>query len=214
MLCCSTALEGEMASVSHRKIAPLSVAAFRQWAKSRPDEEHWELIDGVPMMVAPPTHDHQRIASNLERLLNDAIERMEPRRLPLIAAYQRIGVNLGPVVQDYDPQPDVAVVEVATTRDRRYADRFFLVAEVVSRSDESTIEGKREIYKRHPGCECVLVIRQDRYGITVEHRAGEHWGKQTLAAPDERLNLAAFGLECRLSDIYKGTSVGTDQVSR
>ena len=96
----------------------------------------------------------------------------------------------------------------------RCAQPFFLVAEVVSRSDESTIEGKREIYKRHPGCECVLVIRQDRYGITVEHRAGEHWGKQTLAAPDERLNLAAFGLECRLSDIYKGTSVGTDQVSR
>jgi Uma2 family endonuclease len=120
-----------MASASQRKIAPLSVAAFRIWAESRPDEEHWELINGVPIMMAPPTHDHRRIASNLERLLNDAIERLPQPRLPQphsppMAAYQRIGVNLGPIVEDYDPEPDVAVVEVATTRDRRYADRFFL----------------------------------------------------------------------------------------
>lgn len=203
-----------MASSSQRKIAPLSVAAFRQWAKSRPDEEHWQLIDGVAMMMAPPTHDHQRIASNLERLLNDAIERMAQPRLPRIAAYQRIGVNLGPVVEDYDPEPDVAVVEVATSGDRRYADRFLLVAEVVSRSDESTIEGKREIYKRHPGCECVLVIRQDRYSVTVDLRAEEVWSRETLAAPDGRLILPAFGLQCTLADIYKGTSVSTDRANR
>jgi Uma2 family endonuclease len=194
-----------MASASQRKIAPLSVAAFRRWAESRPDEEHWELIDGVPIMMAPPTLDRQRIASNLERLLNDAIERMPQPHMPPMAAYQRIGVNLGPVVEDYDPEPDVAIVEVATTRDRRYADRFFLVAEVVSPSDETKIEGKREIYKRHPDCECVLVIRQDRYGVIVDLRTEEIWSRQVLSAPDERLNLPAFGLQCSLRDIYKGT---------
>ena len=46
-----------MAGVS----APLSIEAFRSWLESRPDGEHWELIAGVPMMMAPPTHDHQRI---------------------------------------------------------------------------------------------------------------------------------------------------------
>jgi len=139
-----------MASVSQRRIAPLSVVAFRKWAESRPNEEHWELVDGVPIMRTPPTHDHQRIASDLERLLNDAIERLPQPHSPPVAAYQRIGVNLGPVVEDYDPEPDVAVVEIATSKDRRYADRFFLVAEVVSPSDEPTIEGKREMYKRPP----------------------------------------------------------------
>ena len=165
-------------------------------------------MNGVPIMMAPPTHDHQRIASNLERLLNDAIERMPQPRWPLMAAYQRIGVNLGPVVEDYDPEPDVAVVEVATTRDRRYADRFFLVAEVISPSDEPRIDGKREIYKRHPDCECVVVIRQDRYEVIVDRRTEEVWDRQTLSAPDERLSLPAFGLQCLLRDIYKGT-VGT-----
>jgi Uma2 family endonuclease len=194
-----------MASASQRKIAPLSVAAFRSWAESRPDEEHWELIDGVPIMMAPPTHDHQRVASNLERLLNDAIERLPQPHSPPIAAYQRIGVNLGPIVEDYDPEPDVAVVEVATTRDRRYPDRFFLVAEVVSPSDEPKIEGNREMYKRHPDCECVLVIRQDCYQVIVDMRTEGIWGRETLSTADERLNLPAFGLQCSLKDIYKGT---------
>jgi Uma2 family endonuclease len=66
------ALESDIATASRPRYAPLSIEAFRNWAASRPDEERWELIDGVPMMMAPPTRDHQRIASNFERLLNDA----------------------------------------------------------------------------------------------------------------------------------------------
>jgi hypothetical protein len=29
----------------------LTVASFRAWLGSRPDEEHWELIEGIPMMI-------------------------------------------------------------------------------------------------------------------------------------------------------------------
>src|ERR1700736_1041340 len=90
------------------KLRPLPVSAFRTWAETRPDEEHWELIDGVPIRRTPSTKAHQRIASNLERLLNDALLRSAPER----AAYQRVGLNLGPVVANYDPEPDVVVIDV------------------------------------------------------------------------------------------------------
>src|SRR4051795_12890235 len=92
----------DMAGVQQRKEPRLSVELFRGFVEGRPDEEHWELIDGVAMMMAPPTKAHQRIASNLERLLNEALE----RHSPALVAYQRVGVNLGPNVQDYDPEPD------------------------------------------------------------------------------------------------------------
>src|SRR5438552_80419 len=97
----------DMASAPIRNRPRLSVELFRGFLEGRPEEEHWELIDGVAMMMAPPTKSHQRIASNLERLLNDALE----RHSPALVAYQRVGVNLGPNVQDYDPEPDVTVVE-------------------------------------------------------------------------------------------------------
>ena len=197
-----------MVGASQQKYAPLSIEAFRKWVASRPDEERWELIDGTPMMMAPPTRDHQRIASNLERLLNDAIERSQIKRAAHWAAYQRIGVNLGPIVQHYDPEPDVAVVEVAKGADPRYSDHFFLAAEVVSPSDLLTIDGKRELYKRHPDCRCVLVIRQDRYEVNIELRTPDGWVRETLSAPRDQLVLPAFGLKCSLMDIYKGT-IGT-----
>ena len=97
-----------MPSSARRSSGHLSVAAFRAWRASRPDEERWELIDGVPVMMTPPTLAHQRITSNLERLLNDALE---AANLPF-EAYQRAGLNLANV-EYYDPEPDVIVVNLA-----------------------------------------------------------------------------------------------------
>src|SRR5712691_3912132 len=89
-----------------RQNAPiLSVASFRTWLGSRPDEEHWELIAGVPVMMTPPNRRHQRIASNLESLLNTALRRHHRA----FSAYQRIGVNIVSTVP-YDPEPDVVVI--------------------------------------------------------------------------------------------------------
>jgi Uma2 family endonuclease len=197
-------MESEMSPATRRDSALLSVETFRAWTASRPDEERWELIDGVPMMMAPPTRDHQRAASNLERLLNDALER-SPERAPVLAAYQRIGVNLGPLVQNYDPEPDVAVVEVGAGVDPRYADRFYLAAEVVSASDMSTVEGKRALYIDHPHCLCVLVIRQDRRSVEVDLRTPQGWTREGLSRAHDRLMLPPFGLDCSLADLYKGT---------
>jgi Uma2 family endonuclease len=113
----------------------LSVGLFRQFLEGRPEEERWELIDGLPVMMAPPTRAHQRIASNLERLLNDALEAQGSAW----AAYQAIGVNLGPHIQFYDPEPDFVVVD-AERDDERYSDNFYLAAEVVSSSDRNYAE--------------------------------------------------------------------------
>jgi Uma2 family endonuclease len=51
-----------------------TVALFRAFYASRPDEERWELIDGLAVMMTPPSLAHQRIASNLQLLLNQALE--------------------------------------------------------------------------------------------------------------------------------------------
>jgi Uma2 family endonuclease len=192
-----------MAGATRHKVAPLSVAAFRAWLQSRPDEERWELIDGVPMMMAPPTRDHQRIASNLERLLNDALERYRPA----LSAYQRVGLDLGAVAENYDPEPDVAVIDANRGGDPRYTDRFYLAAEVVSEADRRTVDGKCEIYKRHPNCNCVLVLRQDRYEVGVSLRSDDAWREVVLTGPDAELVVPDMGLRCAVADLYKGTAV-------
>jgi Uma2 family endonuclease len=186
-----------------RQHAPmLSVPSFRAWLLSRPDEEHWELIEGVPMMMTPPNRRHQRIASNLEALLNAALKRHNP----LLAAYHDIGVNIVSTVP-YDPEPDVAVIREDENPDPRYAERFYLVAEVLSESDKGIIESKRDIYRAHPSSTCILLIRQDRREITVDSRAGDGWRSQMLHDADE-LILPEFGLTCLVRDVYRDTPLG------
>jgi Uma2 family endonuclease len=180
----------------------LSVASFRTWLTSRPDEEHWELIGGVPMMMAPPNRRHQRIATNLENLLNAALRGHDPA----LAAYQNIGLNIVSTVP-YDPEPDVAVILEDENPDPRYADRFYLVAEVLSESDKDVIDTKRDIYRAHPSCICILLVRQDRAEIVVEQRTADGWQSQVLGAADE-LVLSGFGLACPVKDVYRNTPLG------
>src|SRR5215211_1817546 len=58
-----------MSITAERRLA-ISIEAFRAFYESRPDEEHWELIDGVPMIMAchvdPPT-DRQQSRTPAER---------------------------------------------------------------------------------------------------------------------------------------------------
>jgi Uma2 family endonuclease len=183
--------------------APLSIETFRAWLESRPDEEHWELIGGVIMMMAPASKAHQRIASNLERLLNDALE----ARRPELAAYQRVGLNLAPIAPDYDPEPDVVVIGADENGDERYSDRFYLAAEVVSASDRKTVASKRDVYKRHPDCRCVLVIQQDRFDVGVSSLTDSGWVEHRLTNATDELTLGEFGLRCTLADLYRGTAL-------
>src|SRR5947209_3476581 len=190
--------ENGMAGVS----APLSIEAFRTWVESRPDKERWELIAGVPMMMAPPTKAHQRIASNLDRLLGDALE----KRRAAWTSYQRVGLNLAPVTPDYDPEPDVVVVDADLPGpDDRYSDRFYLAAEVVSNSDRKTVESKRDVYKRHPDCRCVLVIEQHRVQVSLSLLGSSGWTEQRLTKLDDEFALEEFGLRCTLANLYRDT---------
>ena len=142
------------------------------------------------------------IVRNLDILLNSALE----AHRPTLFAYQRVGLNLASVAPDYDPEPDVVVVD-AGNDEERYSNRFYLAAEVVSRSDSKTVVSKREIYKRHPDCRCVLVIQQDRIEVDLTLLTQDGWTNQRLARPTDQLVLEDFGLRCTLADLYAGTKL-------
>lgn len=190
--------------MSGATIEPMSIAAFRSWLESRPERERWELIAGVPMMMAPPTKAHQRIVANLDDMLRDALKKYQPEWI----SYQSVGLNLAPVTPDYDPEPDVVVVDADPPGpDDRYSDRFYLAAEVVSTSDRKTVESKRDVYKRHPDCRCVLVIQQDRFDVSLSVLIQSRWTEHRLTLPGDELVLEDFGLRCTLADLYRDTAL-------
>jgi Uma2 family endonuclease len=207
-----------MTGAAARKPSLWTVDFFRSWIESRPEEERWELIDGVAVLMTPPTIAHQRIGSNLEQLLNDALEKHDPSRL----AFQRLGIDLTPAMDNYQPEPDVVVMDAEFESGQRYVQRFYLAAEVISASDsrkerkddEVWAEKKRAVYRNHPSCLCVLLIEQDRYEVRLDVRAEAGWTSRTLADPQDVIDLPAFGLACRVADLYKGTPLGRRPAAR
>ena len=202
-----------MSGAAARKTPTWSVQAFRAFVETRPEEERWELIDGVAVMMNPPTLAHQRIAGNLERLLNSALETHDPSRM----AFQRPGLDLAPEIEGYHPEPDVAVIDATIAAGQRYAKRFYLAAEIVSDSDSEKdrdgdrrrIQAKRDIYRAHGSCACILIIEQDRYRVGLDRRTETGWVSLVLENPDDLVDLREFGLRCRVADLYKGTPVRT-----
>src|SRR5438105_2817913 len=99
----------------------MDVDEFMAFLKMRPREERWHLIEGIAVMMAPPSLAHQLIALNLCELLNRgfAAQRRDLR------AYHEIAIRL-PGVANFQPEPDV-VVAPRPAGYELYAEHFQLV---------------------------------------------------------------------------------------
>jgi Uma2 family endonuclease len=185
-----------------RRQPQLSLAVFHAFRSTRPDEEKWELIDGVPMRRPPPSPAHQRLGSNLAALLN--------ARLQLVKPEWQAGHDIGllvPGVEKYNPQPDVSVIDAGIDEDQGFAERFYLVAEVLSESDRpEVIAAKLAYYQSHEPNRAVLLVRQDRLGVIVHARleAGR-WSERELAAADDVIELPEIGPIGAVGQLYRDT---------
>ena len=175
---------------------------FLDFYMTRPGEERWQLLDGLPMMMTPPNKVHQRLARNLERLLDDALSSSRPELL----TYREIGVRI-PGVRDFNPEPDLAVLLGDATY-TYYDDRFFLIAEVISPSNTAEmIERKLTLYQSHPDNLYCLTIDQDSVRVSLYARE-TGWAPVDFNSLDDVLRLQAFGFEAKVAEIYKGTPLG------
>ena len=194
-------------AISETFAGRMSASEFRSFQERRPDRERWELVAGVPMMMTPPTIAHNRIASNLERLLNAALDAHAPFRM----AVQRPGIELGS--GDYRPEPDIGVIDADYSENQRFVDRAYLLAEIVSGSDDVPVPGtqerwidvKREIYLAHAHCEALLIVQQGRLEARVDIKANGVWQSINITGPSAELSLPQFGLKCLLRELYEGT---------
>jgi Uma2 family endonuclease len=175
---------------------------FLDFYMTRPDGERWQLVDGLPMMMVPPTPIHQKLGKNLLYLLDRALERHRPE----LEAFYELGVRI-PNVDDFNPQPDLLVIDAAALFDR-YIETYYLVAEVISPSNTAEmIDRKLELYRSHPENLYCLTIDQDSVHVSL-HTRETTWTRTDLRSLDDLLKLTAFGFEASLKDIYKGTPLG------
>lgn len=193
-----------------KRLPQFTLEMFHAFRDERPKEEKWELIDGVPMMMPPPSLIHQRISRNLGTMIN---ERLRVAR-PEWTADHEIGV-LQPDDEKYNPEPDVTVIDTAIEIGQIYAERFYFVAEVLSNSDRPeqragadkpiVVAAKLAYYQRHAHCRGVIIVRQDRIEADLHVRDGEAWACRELRDPSSRIDIPDIGDIGQLSDLYRLT---------
>jgi len=177
----------------------MDVDEFMDFLETRPDEEHWELIEGVAVMMAPALPAHQRIAHNLCNLLLRAFVSQE---LDLFA-YIDVGVRTKGV-RNFQPVPDVVVLPGIAGYDR-YSENFQLVAEVLSPSNtRREIDLKLRRYREAPDNLYSLVIEPRAFMVEIHARRSD-WEPTALTRADDPIEMPEFGLACRVVDLYRGT---------
>jgi Uma2 family endonuclease len=177
----------------------MDVDEFMAFLETRPDEEHWELIEGVAVMMAPPSYAHQRIASNLSNALNNAFS---ARHLDLYA-YQRAGIR-NPGLRNFHPEPDVVVVGGVAGYEL-YAESFQLAAEVLSPTNtRQEIDLKLRRYREAPDNLYVVVIEPREVRVEIHARRVD-WKPAIFTGLDDTVDMPEFGLRCTVADLYRGT---------
>jgi Uma2 family endonuclease len=177
----------------------MDVDEFMAFLETRPHGEHWELIEGVAVMMAPATYAHQRIAYNLCILLNGAFA---DHHLDLFA-YFDVGVRTTGV-RNFQPQPDVVVVP-GVAGYNLYSERYQLVAEVLSPTNARREIGMKLRLYREATDNLYAVVIEPREFLVEIHARCCNWRPQTLTQADDPIEMPEFGLACRVGDLYRGT---------
>lgn len=175
------------------------VDAFMAFLEGRPDNETWQLVDGVAQRFeAPRLLVHQAIVSQLGFALNSGLRATNSDCF----AIGRFCVRL-PTHPDFQPTPDLIVVP-PDLPDGYWTERFLLVSEIISPSrDFEMIDRKSDLYTGGPECQHTLVVAQD--AVKIVHRArSAGWNPRELGGEDV-LRIPELGFEIAILDLYKGT---------
>ena len=177
----------------------MDVDEFMALLETRPDGERWDLIEGVAVMMAPPSAAHQRIVVNLCTVLNAAFA---ANRHDLFA-YPGLGVRTAGV-RNFQPQPDVVVRPGIAGFDLYFED-FRLAAEILSPSNtRNEINLKLRRYCEAPANLYAVVIEPRELLVDIYAKRLD-WQPVRFTGADDPIDLPEFGLACRVADLYRGT---------
>ncbi len=176
----------------------MNVDEFMAFLETRPKGEHWDLVEGVAVMMSPAGLVHQQVASNFRDLLNAAFAAKD---LDLYA-FGDIGVRI-PGVMDFQPESDVAVVP--GMRDGYYAEQFLLAAEVLSPSNtRKLIDTKLRLYCKAPDNLYAVAIEPRKFWVEI-YAKSRKWDPAILKRSDDVIEMPEFGLRCRAADLNRRT---------
>ena len=184
----------------------MTVAEFQEWMP--PDgleDRRWELVDGEPVCMAPPSRAHGAIQGEAGRLIGNHLA----AHLPGCSVVITPGVI--PQVQSETNEriPDVAVTcSQPMAGERAIADPVLLI-EILSPSNEAKTRANVWAYSTIPSVQEVLLLSSTEIRAELLRRDADGGWPATpeRIGRDGILGLASIGYEGKLVDFYRTTSL-------
>jgi Uma2 family endonuclease len=184
----------------------MTVEEFLAFTETRPDEECWELIEGIAVLQHSPSKAHQMIATNVVAGLRLERRRQGALWVPLLG----VG-TIVPVSPRSLPQPDVFVLENPDLGEAAYENTTrdgLVLFEVLSRSNGPKDQAwRRRVYASIPNCQHYVTVHQRRIEV-VRYDRSSAWQATRLTKAAATLSLPALGAELPLTEIYADTPLG------
>jgi Uma2 family endonuclease len=180
----------------------MTIDEFLAFTDTRPDDERWELIDGVPVLNPSPTDFHQLIVANVLA----ALVTLRRARKARWIALPGIGTKAADFT-DRLPQPDV-LIKAEPATGSRVSGEALVIFEVLSRSNTRKDQSWRlSTYQNVQGAEHYVVVHQNQLAVVRYDRASG-WQPFLYRDLSQALELPALSVEIPLREIYDCTPFG------
>ena len=178
----------------------MSASEFVHWDDGT--ETRYELIDGMPVAMAPPSGDHNRIGLNACSIIEAAIRDRRPCR-----AIPQGGLRLedGPPGKVYIPD---VLMTCEPTDGRHIFDTPQLVVEVLSPSTQAFDKHtKIPVYAALPSIEEIWLVASRVRLVTVWQRRETGWHSGLPLIGQASFPSQLLGIEVGLDDLYELTAL-------
>ena len=179
--------------------APMTIEEFLEFCEGRPDDERWELIEGVAVMNANPVQVHQLIVSNIVAALRMEKIAQGATWIPMVG----VG-TLVPSSPNSLPQPDVFVQE-GTALESPITDDALVLFEVLSKSNTKADQAWRQkVYASVPNCQHYVTVATKSITV-VRYGRSANWKGTEIKGIKDALDLPALHVALPLAEIYRWT---------
>ena len=180
----------------------MTIEEFLAFTDTRPEEERWELIEGVPVLNPSPIDFHQIVVTNISGFLWRFKAESNPPWLALIGTGMRVPASANSL-----PQPDVMVKENPPTGSPVSEDALVLF-EVLSKSNTKADQAwRRRVYASVPNCQHCVTVSLKAVEVIAYDRSSR-WRERNFTELAGRVELPALGLAMPVADIYRWTPLG------
>jgi Uma2 family endonuclease len=177
----------------------MTLEAFLTW--EAPPNVQWQLVDGVPVAMAPASPVHGSIQNELGRLIGNHLASQGGQ----CRAYANPGVRLG---EDSDTNfriPDLGVsCAPLVPGDPTLPDPVLLI-EILSPSNPRETWINVWAYTTIPSVQEILVVRSDVIGAQILRRTPAGTWPVVPDPVNDAVDLRSIGLQLPLDTIYVGT---------